>query len=67
MVLKFIFSLLARSFASLLECSELHFEGIDTQYTFSLPRAAVAITETSAESIPPLSPIKAVLNPHFLA
>jgi len=30
-----------------------------------LPRAAVAIAETSAESMPPLSPIKAVLKPHF--
>ena len=62
-----MFSLSTKSCASILECSELHFEGIDTQKIFSLPNAAVAMTETNAESIPPLSPIKADLNPHFLA
>ena len=62
-----MFNLLTKSFASILECLELHFEGIETQNIFSLPNAAVAMTETSAESIPPLKPIKADLNPHFLA
>ena len=65
MLLKFIFNLLAKSFASLFEWDELHLEGIETQYILLLPRAAVAIAETSAESMPPLSPIKAVLKPHF--
>ena len=35
--------------------------------TLSGPKAAEAITDTKAESIPPLSPIKALLKPHFLA
>jgi len=30
-----------------------------------LPRAAVAIAETRAESMPPLRPIKDVLKPHY--
>ena len=29
--------------------------------------SAVVMAETSAESMPPLNPIKAVLNPHFFA
>ena len=66
-LLKFIFNLLAKSFASLFEWEELHLEGMETQKIFLLPRAAVAIADTSAESIPPLSPIKAVLKPHLLA
>ena len=58
---------MTKSFASILECSELHFEGIEPHNIFLLPNAAVAMTETSAESIPPLKPIKADLNPHFAA
>ena len=40
--------------------------GIDSALV-SVIATAVAITETNAESMPPLSPINAVLKPHFWA
>ena len=66
-VSKLILSLLANSSASILEFMLFHLEGIAIEKIFLLPNAAAAITATSAESIPPLKPINAVLNPHFFA
>src|ERR1700679_1117215 len=40
--------------------------GIPMPCTFSAPSASTAIAATSAESIPPLSPTIAFLNPHLL-
>ena len=34
-----------------------YFDGIKTQWTLEYPRASLAITAVSAESIPPLNPI----------
>ena len=47
--------------------AELQGEGINSAETASFPRAALAITATSAESMPPLNPSNALLNPHFRA
>ena len=38
-----------------------YFDGIKTQWTLEHPRASLAITAVSAESIPPLKPITASL------
>ena len=47
---------MAKSWASLTECSDEYGLGIDTPFTLFAPSASTAIAATSAESIPPLSP-----------
>ena len=58
---------LAKAKASSMDPAELQGEGINSAETASFPRAALAITATSAESMPPLNPSNALLNPHFRA
>lgn len=55
----------ASSAASPFEWSEEYFEGMETPYTFSGPTASQAIAATSAESMPPDSPISTERNPFF--
>lgn len=45
------------------ECCEEYRLGIETQCTFSAPRASTAIAATSAESIPPERPISTEAKP----
>ena len=54
---------LARSSASVLECSEENRDGIETPRTESGPRASAAMTAVSAESMPPDSPITTCVKP----
>ena len=58
--------LLAKDKESLMLPFELNSLGIVTPKTFSEPNALSAKTAVKAESIPPLKPIRAVLNPHFI-
>ncbi len=55
----------ASSAASLFECSEEYFDGIDTPYTCSAPSASQAMAATSAESMPPDRPISTERKPFF--
>ena len=57
----------ASSRASSRECCEEMSDGSETPITFSGPKAAAAITPTTAESIPPESATRAVLKPLLCA
>lgn len=56
----------ASSAASPLEWSDEYFDGMEMPYTFCAPSASQAIAATSAESMPPDSPISTDRKP-FLA
>ncbi|OPY06004.1 MAG: hypothetical protein A4E61_00111 [Syntrophorhabdus sp. PtaB.Bin184] len=58
-------SLFARSKASSDDSRDVNREGMKTHTMLSLPSASAARAATSAESIPPESPITVPLNPFF--
>ncbi|OPZ63561.1 MAG: hypothetical protein BWY84_00923 [Candidatus Aerophobetes bacterium ADurb.Bin490] len=58
--------LLAIAFASVKDSSEEYFVGKNISVTFSFPAASAAISDTIAESIPPLNATITFLNPFFL-
>ena len=57
----------ARMRASSRECCDEIEEGRETPMTFSGPKASAARTATMAESMPPLSAMRARLKPLFCA